>query len=828
MPAPFSDAITDLYQKHLAELESSSISIDVIKERGYCTAGGHTELEKAGFSIAQAKHFPGILIPLHGVDGGIVGHQYKPDHPRTDSARGRVIKYENPTGASVRIDCPPRCKPQLGNPGVPLWITEGVKKVDSLASHGCCAIGLTGVWGFKGKNEFGGTTILADFDYITWRERLVYMVFDSDSATNPQVDKALQRLSGHLNLKGAKVRILQLPQGDGGKKVGADDYIAQGGTIEALIGLEQVDKSVKTLRERSGQQYCIDGGAICWSHETERNQRDIVPLCNFTARVTEEITRDNGLEVNTYFKISGSTTTGHVLAPIEVPSSAFASLSWGVNQWGMRAIIAAGQNAKDRLREAMQMMSQDRTERHIYTHTGWRNIDGKDVYLCTGGAIGADGIDVELDPQLRRYALPPPTETDIKEAVKESINFIYIAKDISVTLPLWAAMYLAPLAEAIEPSFTMWMVGPSGCFKSVITALALCHFGDFDHHHLPASWTSTYNQLEKLLFFIKDAPLVIDDWAPGQDSQKARELEVKSEHIIRDQGNRQGKARMSSDTSSRPVYIPRGMLITSGEQLPSGHSHTARIYSVRLEPGDIDTEMLTESQHRRHLYSHAMAHYIKSLQPNWLEKKLALRKEFEEMRNSLLKDSATKGIHARLPDVIALLCIGMNEGLKFAVASGGVSESDAEYLRHEARERFIQMAVSQGGRVEDERPANRFREGIRTALNMGVAVLRNRADVEIRDPGPGKVAIGWNDFQNGHVLLDPLAAYQVVAQHYIRSGDAFTIKPAAVWQDLKRMGYIDTSGETPTVPIWIQGNTRRVLRFRKEVLEIPHSEALDI
>jgi hypothetical protein len=188
----------------------------------------------------------------------------------------------------------------------------------------------------------------------------------------------------------------------------------------------------------------------------------------------------------------------------------------------------------------MQLMSQDAVERHIYTHTGWRNIGDKDVYLCQGGAIGADGIDVDLDPQLKHYCLPPPIETDIKEPVKESIDFIYIGK-LEVTLPLWAAMYLSPLAEAIDPSFTLWLVGPSGCFKSVITALALCHFGDFDHHHLPASWTSTYNQLEKLLFYIKDAPLVIDDWAPGQDSQKARELEVKSEHIIRDQGNRQVK-----------------------------------------------------------------------------------------------------------------------------------------------------------------------------------------------------------------------------------------------------------------------------------------------
>lgn len=827
MPAPFSDIVPELYQKHYEHLVESAIAADVIKERGYRTVMGHTDLIKTGFSQAQSKHFPGILLPLHGVDGGIVGYQYRPDSPRTDPARGRTIKYENPAGASVRVDVPPRCRAQLGNPATPLWVTEGVKKVDALASKGCCAIGLTGVWGFKGKNEFGGVTILADFDHIAWRDRTVYLVFDSDSANNPQVDKALQRLSGHLGLKGAKVRVLQLPPGKDGKKIGADDYLSQGGTIEALIGLEKVDTPHQTLRERSHEAYCVDSGCICWNHTTESGVTTAIPLCNFNARVTDEIVRDNGLETATYFKISGTNCRGHQLAPIEVEAAAFAGLGWVVGKWGMGGIIAAGQNSKDRLREAMQLMSQDANSRHIYTHTGWRSIGDKDVYLCQGGAIGADGIDVDLDPQLKRYCLPPPIETDIKEAVKESIDFIYISKDIGVTLPLWASMYLAPLAEAIEPSFTLWYVGPSGAFKSVITALALSHFGDFDHHHLPASWTSTYNQLEKLLFYIKDAPLVIDDWAPGQDSNKARELEVKSEHIIRDQGNRQGKARMSADTSSRPVYIPRGLLITSGEQLPSGHSHTARIYSVHIEPGDIDVDLLSSAQKRRHLYRCAMAHYIKSLQPNWLEKKLQLRQEFEGMRNSLLKDPAMKSIHSRLPDVIALLCLGMNEGLKFAVEAGGVSESDADFLLHEARDRFIQMACAQGRRVEDERPANRFVEGLRSILNMGGAMLRNKDDVEIRDPGPGKAAIGWNDFANGYILLDPGPSYQAVVQHYLRSGDPFTIKKEATWQDLKRLSFIDTPTDNPTTPLWIQGSTRRVLMLKKELLEIAHSEAVE-
>ena len=80
----------------------------------------------------------------------------------------------------MRIDCPPLCQNKLADPSIPLWITEGVKKGDALAGHGLCAIALLGVWNFKGKNSFGGTTLLADFDYIALDNRNVRIVFDSD------------------------------------------------------------------------------------------------------------------------------------------------------------------------------------------------------------------------------------------------------------------------------------------------------------------------------------------------------------------------------------------------------------------------------------------------------------------------------------------------------------------------------------------------------------------------------------------------------------------------------------------------------------------------
>ena len=80
---------------------------------------------------------------------------------------------------------------------------------------------------------------------------------------------------------------------------------------------------------------------------------------------------------------------------------------------------------------------------------------------------------------LAGYRLPGDLESvGPDEAMAESVGFLDIGNP-DVMLPLWSEMYLAPLAELLNPAFTLWMQGGSGSFKSTLSALALCHYGDF-------------------------------------------------------------------------------------------------------------------------------------------------------------------------------------------------------------------------------------------------------------------------------------------------------------------------------------------------------------
>jgi hypothetical protein len=226
----FSEVIPELLSDHFRQLnKASSISSDVIRKRGYRSLLGKSELEKLGFSPVQ-RHTPGLIIPLWGVNGNsIVGYQFRPDSPRLNS-KGRPVKYETPRGATNRLDCPPACQEQLANPSVPLWITEGVKKADALASLGECVIDLTGVWNWRAKNSLGGITVSSDFDSIALNNRQVFLAFDSDYATNPSVSQAVKRLAEFLKKKKANVSIVLLPIGKDGSKTGIDDFFVSGHT----------------------------------------------------------------------------------------------------------------------------------------------------------------------------------------------------------------------------------------------------------------------------------------------------------------------------------------------------------------------------------------------------------------------------------------------------------------------------------------------------------------------------------------------------------------------------------------------------------------------
>jgi DNA polymerase I-like protein with 3'-5' exonuclease and polymerase domains len=206
--------------------EESAIDPAVVLERGYYLENTKAGLKRIGFGRSQQRA-PALVIPRFNPSGESIPPQIKPDNPHVEEHNGksRPRKYETPAGTGVRLSVPPRAVPMMRDVQKPLYITEGDKKADALASVGECCISLQGVECWR---------VPQDWEEVKLYRREVVIAFDADVMVNPNVQKALQDLAAFLQERGALVKYLLWPERYRGTKTGIDDYLADGGTIVDL------------------------------------------------------------------------------------------------------------------------------------------------------------------------------------------------------------------------------------------------------------------------------------------------------------------------------------------------------------------------------------------------------------------------------------------------------------------------------------------------------------------------------------------------------------------------------------------------------------------
>lgn len=221
---------------HQAELQASTIDPAVAAERGYVTITEDlrpalTKSRFPGYVTAPDESYPGLLIPMYSATGEQSAYQFKPAAAVPHPSSGKPLKYVSRRNAPNMLDVHPRNTTAVRDVSVPLWITEGVKKADSLTSRGLCVIGLSGVYNFRSKL---GT--LGDWEDVPLRGRTVVICYDSDARANDQVLAAMRRLGTWLESKGVAAvwYVVVPPVLPAAGKTGVDDYFAGGGDLSGL------------------------------------------------------------------------------------------------------------------------------------------------------------------------------------------------------------------------------------------------------------------------------------------------------------------------------------------------------------------------------------------------------------------------------------------------------------------------------------------------------------------------------------------------------------------------------------------------------------------
>ena len=477
-------------------------------------------------------------------------------------------------------------------------------------------------------------------------------------------------------------------------------------------------------------------------------------------------------------------------------------MSWVTESWGLRAVVRAGNSVRDSLREAIQRLSPNPRLRQIFTHTGWREIAGKWIYL-SGSATGGSDFEVDLGTELSRYKLPPIPDDPV-EAMRLSLKLLDLAP-LRITAPLWAATFRAPLVSAFPQDLSLWVEGKTGSMKSTLAALFQSHFGDFERIHLPGAWSSTANQLERRAFLLKDSLFVIDDYAPT--ALDHRELENKASRLIRSQGNVSGRGRLKSDLSERPAFVPRGLILSTGEQHPSGQSLLARALIIELDLTDVDMDELTQAQQQAGRLSHAMAGYIGWLAPQMADMPARLRETFRGTRTKATVGSE----HLRIPEAAAHLWLGLHSGLSYAEEISALGATEASELRQKCWQAFIEIGQEQMKVVDEEQPTRRFLGVLYTIVTQGRAMLLAK-DENPPEPKPGVDFIGWKD--DDFLYLIPEASFSAVVRFCKDTGERFPIRHERLRRDLAKENLLECDPGRFTKATWIADHTHRVLKLK--------------
>jgi Domain of unknown function (DUF927) len=466
-------------------------------------------------------------------------------------------------------------------------------------------------------------------------------------------------------------------------------------------------------------QYRAAAGGMVWLKPT-RDGAISIPLTNFTATIVGDIITDDGVKTSRQYEIEAE-LHGRTYR-VTVSAAQFASLGWVSEHLGAQAVLYPGQAIKDHARAAIQQLSDRIMERRLYRHTGWRrHADGTWVYCHGGGALGQGGqvpdLEVSLPRGLDRLVLPdPPRGYELKIAIRASLRALDVAPDW-VSVPLYAAIWRAVLGGT---DFGIHLTGPTGTAKTEQATLAQQHFGaTFDARHLPGNWLSTGNSLEDLAFTAKDAILVIDDFAPGGTTADIARTHREADHVLRAQGNRAGRQRMRADGTLRPAKPPRGLILSTGEDIPRGQSLRARLVILEVSPGDVDWTHLTACQQvaASDLYAQAMAAYLQWLASRYTQLQDHLARDVAELRAQAYQ----RGQHQRSVTNVVNLAVGIRYWLDFAQDVGAITSDEREALWQRCWTALLRVSAQQQRYQDASEPTQHFLRLLSAVLASGRA-----------------------------------------------------------------------------------------------------------
>lgn len=564
-----------------------------------------------------------------------------------------------------------------------------------------------------------------------------------------------------------------------------------------------------------------------------------VALTNFVVTALTAIIHDDG--VNQEESIRVEVRLRKRTDKLELSLEEFRQMNWHLALFQQRCTITP--KMKEHALFAIQKTAQRRTPEVIYTATGWMVIQGKMYFLHADGAIAADGqhreIRATLKENLRLYSLPdPPTGERLQNAIRTSMKLLE-AGDHSVTVPLFGAVYRAPLGNA---DFVGHSSGKTGSLKTAAAIVAQKHYGkDFNDQRPPASWSSTGNFNQARLHAAKDVFSLLDDFVPRGTPQDRKRQHADFDRMVRAIADGAFRGRLDAKHSDdAPSRGPRGLVWSTGEVVPEGESCQSRLINTPYRgqdglPLSIDSEELRELHNAgdEGILAGATSGFIQYLIIRYKtpsELFAAVRQRVVELSNFARKQ--TMGQHLRTPENLANIAVGIEMFLRFAKNKGAIDEKECRAVWEQSWKVLINLSEIQTQRQQEEDPVRETHRLLQSADEAGQLSFRKPdedGDAAFTLGGRGPDAkrgdsdnfIGWRESESSAWWLEPNRLWTILQRLFRDQGRSVPKDKVDLFTDMENNAFItkrDEKGRSgvPTVKRLINGKRVRVIEILPE------------
>lgn len=480
--------------------------------------------------------------------------------------------------------------------------------------------------------------------------------------------------------------------------------------------------------------------------------------------------------------------------------------------------------------EFMAIQCEDATVENIYTHTGWIVSEtGERVFLNGSGSITKDGLvqnySVELDPDFQHFQFYP-VEVPVAECFDSVVRGLGKVVPENVYIPLLAYVFMTPLNDLLrhkgkEPSFSLYLIGKTGSYKSSISKMLLGFFGKFSYADTaPITFLDTQNAIGRKLAVGADLPLLLDDRRPTNNTADKLRYEGIEKYVSSAIGDRATRGRLNADSTAKTSYVARSNLIVTAEEafVNIGSSSIARSVSVELQPDTVNFAELQSLQDVPERFNKVMQLYVQWIIEHYDQintESDGLIKEYREVFN--------KAGHARLATAFSQLLFGYTMYLWFLKDHGQLSESDGNSMIATAKSVFLEMCDKQSKKVEDEKPTVLFTELFKEMLETKRATISDLRKVKtvgddvINQPTIGKGHIGYRD--DDYYYLIPQETYTQVYKFYGESGYTFPASKTSLWKMFMDEGKVSPDVSRIDKRKKINGKYTRYIWLRANVLD---------